>query len=200
MFPRNFSFAGDVATSHASDPSARRGSHGPESTRSLITTRAEKIGVSGRDQQAYLMTRGCAMNVPSSSRFHHASSDNRDPLRFKSIAQKHQDGPTHLLKIGWWIVFNKQPSSTRDRGPILRRSWPDRRAIVVQSAPKWSSFFAESTAFIFNFIRWSLIENRQHDRSPIVARSGPNLAAIGALFEAKSCLIQGQSGSYNATK
>ena len=34
-------FTGDVAAVHASDPNVRRGSGGPESTRSVITTRVE---------------------------------------------------------------------------------------------------------------------------------------------------------------
>ena len=83
----------------------------------------KKIRVSGRDQRAYLMTRGCAMNVRSSLRFHHASSNDRDLLRSRSIARTHLDGPTHLLKIERWIVFNEEPRSTRNCGPIGVRSW-----------------------------------------------------------------------------
>ena len=39
--PTRFHFIGDVAAAHASDPNVRRGTRGPESTRSVITTRAE---------------------------------------------------------------------------------------------------------------------------------------------------------------
>ena len=117
------------------------------------------------------MTRGCATNVRSSSRFHHASSNDRDLLQSRSITRTHLDGPTQLLKIGQWIAPHEEPRSTRDRGPIVARSRPDSCAIVAHSAPKWSSGIAKLKASIFNFIRWHLIKNRRHDRHSIVAQS-----------------------------
>ena len=120
---------------------------------------------------AHLMTRGCATNVRSSSRFHPASSDDRDLLRSRSITRTHLHGPTQLLKIGRWIAPHEEPRSTRDRCPIVARSWPDSCTIVVHSAPMWSSGITESKVSIFNFIRGHLIKNRRHDRHSIVARS-----------------------------
>ena len=90
------------------------------------------------------MTRGCATHVQSSSRFHHASSDDRDPLRSQSITRTHLDCPNQHLKIGRWIAPHEEPRLTRDRGPIVARSWPDSCAIVVHSEPKWSCSIAES--------------------------------------------------------
>ena len=124
------------------------------------------------------MTCGCATNVRSSSRFHHASSDDRDLLRSRSITRTHLKGPTQLLKIGRWITPHEEPRSTGDSGPIVARSRPDWRAMVAHSAPKWSSGIAESTSSIFNFIRWHLIKNRRHDRHSIVARSRRDLGSF----------------------
>ena len=79
----------------------------------------------------------------------------------------------------------------------VARSSRDRRAIVTHSAPNWSSFIAESTTFLFNFIK-TVFDRESTAQSN--ARSWPDRAAIGALFEAKSWLIQGQSGSYDSTR
>ena len=57
MFPRNFYFAGDVAAAHASDPNARCGSCGAESTRSVITTRVEGSESSDRHRRASIIDR-----------------------------------------------------------------------------------------------------------------------------------------------
>ena len=43
-FPRSLTYAGDVATSQVSNPSAKHRSRGPESTRSLIKARALNAG------------------------------------------------------------------------------------------------------------------------------------------------------------
>ena len=69
------------------------------------------------------MTPGCATHIRSSSRCHHASSDDRDPLRSRSITRTHLDGPNQHLKIGRWIAPHEEPRSTCDRGSIVARSW-----------------------------------------------------------------------------
>ena len=70
-----FSVAGDVATSHTSDH--KRASLIAWTRVHAITNlnTCAKSGISGNDQWAYLMTRGGARSVRSSSRFHQASSD-----------------------------------------------------------------------------------------------------------------------------
>ena len=85
MFPRNLSVAGDVAASHASDSSKNPRPHGPASDPSKHVLKKETKWIRSR---AYLVTRGAARSVRSSSPFHHASvgvasSDGRDPSRFR---------------------------------------------------------------------------------------------------------------------
>ena len=87
-----------------------------------------------------------------------------------------RDRTAYPSSIRRWIAPHEEPRSTRDRGPIGMRSWRIQRQIGAPSSrnrPHSSS----------NFIRRSLIENRQHDRCTIMARSRRDRGPIVAILK-----------------
>ena len=163
MFPRNLSVAGDVAASHASDPSTNLWSRGPESTRSSINARAKKRRNKLIWWRAYLMTRGGTRNVGSSSRFDHGFIG-RWFIRWSSssswsslIGWLAVDPP---LNLGHWIggsrsstQLNLHRTAEKIRGRTPR-SRSDRTAIAVRSSRDHGSFVMESPPRSLDGVHW----------------------------------------------
>ena len=115
------------------------------------------------------MKRGITRVVRSPSKGEH-----RVKLYVRQIFIKSSDGLLALHRTAG--IFREEPRSTRDhgptsrdRGPIVARSWPDHRAIVAQSSP-----IAASEA--------SLVEAPRSpcNPSPIAMQSRPDRHAIMA--------------------
>ena len=152
--------------------SKRLRSRGPESTRSLITTRVKKGRVSGLRSMAYLATRGRCWSAGSSShgrRHNHYHDRDLLPSNGGRSSQK-------------WITIK---SSSYGRRSITKNS--DRSPIVTRSRRDWSSIVPRlgplSAWNCFHSIGRRATRDHDHDHGLIAARSWPDRGTFEAQIE-----------------
>ena len=206
-----------VASSGASDRHCNliRGSSGVDSSDGRDLHRNQTAMM--RSDRSSSWKRGSITSI-------HYSSDGRDISRFSSHVDDTWNSLIRSITIGRWEIderetpsrpwsgwiLQSQSSARRDlhqtvdrasrRTTIDARSWPDHRAIVVQSARNRGAFSTKLELFHrgIDGIPRQLYQTVSDRES--TARSTHDRSAIGALFEAKSWLSQGQSGSYVVAK
>ena len=79
-----------------------------------------------------------------------------------------------------WHSFAKKPRLTRDRGPIVARSWPDRRRSSRRRSHSWTPYDRNSIALKSKPDRQAIVARSPSDCGPIAKRSWPDRQAIMA--------------------
>ena len=143
--------------------------------RDLITASSDVTSIDGRDLSRFRKSGSIAWSfldcliLIERSRCSAISELNKGDTWTHLMRRSPSDGGRFVrrwIPIGRWIASNEVPRSTRDRGPIGARSWPDQRAIVARSALDRGPINARSW-----LDRRAIVACSTRDRGPISARS-----------------------------
>ena len=151
------------------------GDHVDPSPRDHQIQHVLKFSPKKSDQRAYLVTRGITRVVRSPSKGEH-----RVKLYVRQIVIKSSDGPPTLHRTV--DVFREEPRLTRDRSPIVARSWPDHHRSLSQRQLWWKLSDLSSIAIHSESDRHAIQTGSPRDRGMIAARSWPRWMLIFRLI------------------
>ena len=83
------------------------------------------------------------------------------------------DQTAYLIFIEWRACFREEPRSTRDRHPIIARSWSDRSTFTRSLRDSWKLLDRSSIARQSKPDRHAIVARSKRDRGMIDVRSWP---------------------------